>query len=83
MKNCAGTGTNSAYVEHVSNLGLRQLRNRGPSMAINTEWGNFGCRTEDGTSLLDPILTEIDYEIDKQSLNPGDFTFLTSDFQSS
>ncbi|RDY00025.1 Hexokinase-1, partial [Mucuna pruriens] len=60
-----GTGTNAAYVERAQAI----PKWHGPlpksgEMAINMEWGNFG------SSHLP--LTEYDYALDAESLNPGD-----------
>ena len=81
VPNLAGTGTNAAYVENAANVELLsdqeadgevQSEEKRPSgyMVVNTEWGNFGCRTEDGKGALDFILTDIDRDIDMRSLNP-------------
>ena len=68
-----GTGTNASYVEKV---GMAELyEGHRPStdseVVINTEWGAFG-----NTGSLDIVRTIYDYELDRNSLNPGKQVFI-------
>ncbi|XP_006624750.1 hexokinase type 2 isoform X2 [Apis dorsata] len=72
-KNCrigliVGTGTNACYVEKLENIETVYPENvlpGKPKMLINIEWGAFG----EGT-LLDFISTDIDRDVDQNSINP-------------
>ena len=62
-----GTGTNAAYVENLDIVDLYEGdRTSNREVAINTEWGAFG-----NTGSLDIVRTIYDYELDRNSLNPG------------
>lgn len=62
-----GTGTNACYVEKLEKVGLWDGDKSGPSqVVINTEWGAFG-----DNGCLDFIRTSSDYQIDRESINPG------------
>ena len=62
-----GTGTNAAYVENLDIVDLYEgERTFNREVAINTEWGAFG-----NTGSLDIVRTIYDYELDRNSLNPG------------
>ncbi|CAL8265586.1 unnamed protein product [Merluccius merluccius] len=59
-----GTGTNACYMEEMKNV--KRVEGEDGRMCINTEWGGFG---DDGA--LSSIQTEMDRQVDRDSLNPG------------
>ena len=66
-----GTGTNASYVEKLELVDLYEGTDEALSfpkseVVINTEWGAFG-----NTGSLDIVRTIYDYELDRNSLNPG------------
>ena len=66
-----GTGTNASYVEKLELVDLYEstdedLSSPKSEVVINTEWGAFG-----NTGSLDIVRTIYDYELDRNSLNPG------------
>ena len=62
-----GTGTNAAYVENLDIVDMYEGdRPSNNEVVINTEWGAFG-----NTGSLDIVRTIYDYELDRNSLNPG------------
>ncbi|XP_037835154.1 hexokinase-2 isoform X2 [Kryptolebias marmoratus] len=63
-----GTGTNACYMEDIKNV--QRVVGEDGQMCINTEWGGFG-----DDNALNDILTEIDFEVDRTSINPGVHTF--------
>lgn len=71
MSSIFGTGTNGAYIEHVSQIekltDCRQDKNKNEKMIINTEWGSFW------TNELE--VTEYDKRVDEKSLYPGSQRF--------
>lgn len=77
LQNCKigvilGTGSNACYVEKVKNAELFDKPNKkdDDQIIINTEWGAFG---EQGS--IEFIRTPYDYQIDFESLNPGEQLF--------
>ena len=63
-----GTGTNASYVEKLELVDLYEGDKplEKSEVVINTEWGAFG-----NTGSLDVVRTIYDYELDRDSLNPG------------
>lgn len=62
-----GTGTNACYMERLRNVELWDGDMEDPRQVIvNCEWGAFG-----DNGVLDFVRTEFDYNVDKNSLNPG------------
>lgn len=62
-----GTGTNACYMEKLDRVELWDGDKKEPKQVIiNTEWGAFGSN-----GALDFLRTQVDDEVDKESLNPG------------
>ena len=60
-----GTGTNTCYIEANSNILKNPDLDKGKSMIINIESGNFGKAPR----------SDLDIAFDKTTMNPGDYTF--------
>ncbi|XP_035221455.1 hexokinase-1-like [Stegodyphus dumicola] len=62
-----GTGTNACYMENLDNVETWSTDRDEPNQVIiNTEWGAFG-----DNGCLDFLRTEIDRQIDENSINKG------------